>query len=408
MSYGARAGAEILESYEKVQLCSGTLVHPRVVVYAAHCLKAGYLRLGEDRNGPLFTLKDGHFEKSNVNPRWMSPGQVGEDWAYVLLKEPIKDVPLIPIAYGCEIDMLIKAGAPVVMAGYSDNEEGKPEDQRDYRQKWAKTKIRDTQAGVINAGGQGVVACKGDSGGPLLAQVPDGSWRMIGIASTRSGANCDSPGAFNRYSRVRKEMVAWLEDETGLDLTPCFDLEGKPTPSAACDAFKAYAGDPSNPKGSWETHCVDAKTLPAKDACGIEDSGEEPEEEDPKDEDPKDEDPKDDKPKEEDPKEEDPGGEEPEGEEPEEEDPEGDNPEDDNPEGEEPEKEDPKGKKPKNKKPKNQKPEQGPGNQEPAPPKKGGCAVSDPGIPTSLGLGALLLLLGVGRGAGRRSRARCE
>lgn len=269
------AAATPSSTREPVQLCTGTLVHPRVVIYAAHCLKAGYLRFGENKNGPLFKASEGQIIKAATNPRWAAPNQVNEDWAYLVLKEPVQGVPLIPIAYGCELDMLIKPGAPVVLAGYSDNEKNLPEDQRDFRQKWGKSTIRDANQGVINAGGKGVAACMGDSGGPLLAQLPDGSWRTVGIASTRAGGACGSPTAYNRYSRVRKAMVAWLEKETGIDLTPCWDLDGNPTPSWQCDELMAYAGDPNKPRGSWSTMCKEAKVLPAKDACGIKDSGEE-------------------------------------------------------------------------------------------------------------------------------------
>src|SRR5439155_22981093 len=72
--------------------------------------------------------------------------------------------------------------------------------------------------GVVQVG-KGGVACPGDSGGPLLVQMPDTSWRTIGIASTivpDSVPNpCGSPDTWNDYSRVRRAMVEWIETASG-------------------------------------------------------------------------------------------------------------------------------------------------------------------------------------------------
>lgn len=205
-----------------------------------------------------------------MNPRYRGVNDQAIDWAYVVLKEPITDVPLIPMAAGCERSMLAKQGAQVYFSGFSPNE-SKVKSMTKLR--WAKTSVRRLRRGSIEAGGRRVTACGGDSGGPLLARVPDGSWRTIGIASTLANG-CGKANGYNTYALVGKDMTAWIERETGVDVTPCADEEGKPTPSLECDKLMAYSESPDNPTGTRKNTCSEAKTLPAKDACEVPDSGE--------------------------------------------------------------------------------------------------------------------------------------
>lgn len=262
-------------------LCTATLIHPRVILYAGHCGTINTMTPGERWQQEKLTKEA--FEMSKPHPA----GNTGAgspnsamDWAVAVLKEPLKGVPVIPIAYGCELDMLIAQGKPVTLAGYADNAVGKQSDKiKDYYLKWANTIIGGVTGTTLKttAGTNKVTACRGDSGGPMLARVKDGSWRTIGIASSlgpTSSSGCGSAQGFNTYSKVRKELIEWIEAETKIDVTPCFDLDGKPTPSLACDRFMAFAEDPASPSAKWDNNCADAKQLPQKDACGIEDSGE--------------------------------------------------------------------------------------------------------------------------------------
>lgn len=262
-------------------LCTATLIHPKVILYAGHCGTIHSMTPGERWQQEKMS-KDA-FAMSKPHPA----GNTGAgspnsamDWAVAVLKEPLEGVPVIPIAYGCELEMLIGQGKAVTFAGYADNAVGKQSDKiKDYYLKWANTQIGSLTDTTIktSAGSKKVTACRGDSGGPMLARTKDGSWRTIGIASSlgpSASTACGTAQGFNTYSRVRKELVEWIETETKIDVTPCFDLDGKPTPSVACDKFMAFADDPASPSAKWDNHCADAKQRPQKDACGIEDSGE--------------------------------------------------------------------------------------------------------------------------------------
>lgn len=270
-------------------LCTGTFVHPRVVIFASHCGDAIGISVGLDRHAPNRITE---FEKVGRNPAWNEKDikTTKFDWAYAVLKKPLEGVATIPIAYGCELDMVQKPGQEVRLVGYSDNNVSIPPDPDKFVQRWAKAKISQVGGGAFVAGAPGVGVRSGDSGGPLLAKLEDGTWRTLGIISRADGSGAG----------VSKEMIQWFNKETGIDVVPCFDDDGKPTEGKACDELRAFSGDPENPTADPKDNCIGAPTKWAGLACGLKKSdGSDPEDEDePKDEspdEPKDESPDDSK-----------------------------------------------------------------------------------------------------------------
>lgn len=246
--------------------CTGTLVHPQLVLYAAHCGDAYIMISSETRKGKR-VLKKPDFAAIGRHPSWKNDSMTQVDWAFIKLKEPITDTPITPVVAGCEYPEIQKTGAPVIFSGFSKNNSTSMDA---IILRWAKTKITSIAGGKINAGGGGTTACQGDSGGPMLAKLPDGSWRTVGIASTISNVKgCGKGGVWNSYAQINRKLIEWVESSSGLDITPCFDLDNKPTPGPACDAFMAYAGDPNSPQGKRDNHCADAKTIPAGNFCQV-------------------------------------------------------------------------------------------------------------------------------------------
>ena len=218
--------------------CTGTLVHPEVVVYAAHCgASYNWVRLGESAySGPGRWVET---EFCKVYPGG-GPGG-GDDFAVCRLAEAVDDVPIVPILMGCETDVL-SVGQPVTVVGFGEADNGPYGIKREV----TTTIASFTNSGEVRIGGAGKDSCQGDSGGPVFVQLDDGTWRVFGVTSW--GYGCGNGG----YYSMMHNGIGWFEDETGLDLTPCHDADGTWNPGEDCGGFPV---DPFVGHGTWGGGC---------------------------------------------------------------------------------------------------------------------------------------------------------
>jgi hypothetical protein len=159
--------------------CSGTLVHPEIVIYAGHCGQIPWVFFGEtiDDTGAGRIVDTEYCE---VNPDFNAIGQ-NTDFAFCKLVEPVTDVEIVPILMGCETQLL-QPGAEVIAVGFGFDEFD------NYGTKKSVAFPIVTVDGEIEAGGDGLSICNGDSGGPLFLRLPpeldpEQSWRVFGVTS---------------------------------------------------------------------------------------------------------------------------------------------------------------------------------------------------------------------------------
>jgi MYXO-CTERM domain-containing protein len=238
--------------------CSGTLVHPEIVMYAGHCGHVPWAWFGEtlDNTGAGRYVDTEYCE---VNPDFNSLG-ANTDFAFCKLVEPVTDIEIVPILMGCETQLL-QPGAEVVAVGF-----GFDEFDEYGTKKSVAFPIKSIAAeGEVQAGGDGLSICNGDSGGPLYLRLPpeldpEQSWRVFGVTSW-GPQDCADPQWFGTMHAA----VAWIEKRSGIDITPCHNADGSWQAGPECGSFPLA---PGSGDGSWSSWC-DAQPLGGDSAtCG--------------------------------------------------------------------------------------------------------------------------------------------
>jgi len=217
--------------------CTGTLIHPRVIMTAAHCLhpNGGWgvpesINFGEVAGVPTLSAT---IETCGIHYQYDADAELHSDedafdLAYCLLSEPVVGVRPTPMIMGCEVDQLVP-GAELQIVGFgADNYDGNGASGAGLK-RW-KTQTLETidafdQVFLLGGDGSG---CSGDSGGPAYFQLADGSWRVVAAAARNHPDASDKP-PYCLYGTVYTgawNQMTWYENETQLDLTPCHTVDG--------------------------------------------------------------------------------------------------------------------------------------------------------------------------------------
>lgn len=203
--------------------CTGVLIAPNLVLTAGHCTDGDIDRVKLD------TVDfRGEFERVDVAevipyPQWWNT----YDLALLVLEEDSRVAPR-QIAMDCEADEFMVDGAAVAIVGFGATDEWG--EQYGSKLREATTTITDADCtdtnagclpsvspgGELGAGGDGVDACFGDSGGPLYLLTQEGAM-LAGITSRAydtANLPCSEGGIYVRPDAV----IEWIEQESGVRL----------------------------------------------------------------------------------------------------------------------------------------------------------------------------------------------
>ena len=218
--WGGVIGLGFVMGGRKFTMCSGTLIHPRVVLTAGHCIK-GQMGFDLSRSPGMLSILAGgdadtelsRAKRIVVHPHWdgeLSDGST--DLALILLAKEINDVPHYPMR-----DFPTpQVGDDAFLVGYGDNGQGESGIQRK-----GSTKIVDLPTGLLQVLGESNI-CPGDSGGPVFTRQ-NGEWVVSGVNSFGAGDVCNlevgmyAVNVLTACHWLNKVMLDFVEEDLGLE-----------------------------------------------------------------------------------------------------------------------------------------------------------------------------------------------
>lgn len=220
-----------------------------------------FVRFGERYPGEH---SDQHLRKAVTVAYCVMKSETGNpsDFAYCVLTDD-PNVQPVPIMMHCEADQYLPDEAPVVSVGFGIHDPNIWPDKAHGTKRWTTCELSAAySSSATTLFGQN---CNpgwpesGDSGGPLMRELPDGTWRVIGVALT----NAPSWNAVWNH-------VDWMAADPNFDteaIIPCHTTTGEWCPTAGCGGFPM---SPDIASGSWArapTACYSSDLSGSSSTC---------------------------------------------------------------------------------------------------------------------------------------------
>lgn len=207
-------------------LCTGTVVAPKLVITAGHCLAdlPSDAQVAVFYGDQLVQTQGVPAQSWGAHPDFCATCQEDiYDYGYVVTRDAFNPPFAELITTQEEWDETMTLGAEVTLVGFGEDPNVTGMEALGVKRKVTTTISRFSEEGLeFFAGGNDRDSCQGDSGGPAFITLPDGTTLLAGITS-RGSDPCGSGG----YYGTPYPALCWIREESGIDL-----LDGD---CSACD-----------------------------------------------------------------------------------------------------------------------------------------------------------------------------
>jgi secreted trypsin-like serine protease len=249
----------------EIETCTGTVVAPRIVLTAGHCVQSprGNLRstsgfkvttgAGDIRSAPADSIS--RVSRVLIIPGY-NPSIFRYDVGLLILSAPVAATPM-RLAGPADANLLAE-GTPLTIAGWGFPK--KPPAQPSSPLRAGQTTIGSTasceqfQAGeargfypefqfcAFATDQSKTISCKGDSGGPGIVTAPNGTRIQVGVISSQAD-NCaiDEPEVLTRVDVVSYWVAGWIAAIERGEREPTVSLPKVTLPRMSEQTVKAFA-----------------------------------------------------------------------------------------------------------------------------------------------------------------------